>query len=284
MSKLFIMPTDTGFEISKNPRKTDPPAEYPEGIIPRDELLDFINYLREKENVAIESRVEIKRTMFNTYRYSVGALAENELKRIKSSSSAEQVYEKCSAELAKKNSNWKVIPQFGYICEEDLFEYLVTVPGLSQQEAKELTLCIENRVFKRSAWEKDERLSTNFKTWARASGGFLRTRDYLPNLFRLEWLEFCHRNTASDATTFTVTEQSTRGAYNGYAYLTSRLMGASGDGLILGYRDNTNQLDKEKLILLAELLLKETGMPEMWVRNMNEDKLTVIKQKKTGVQ
>lgn len=277
MGKFYLTREDGG-KIGIGTEKPPLVAEVKNERLSRERVLDFITYLRGKGSVAIESRVEISRGFFNLYPHSVYAVAKNEWKTVKGASSSEEVYEKIAARAAKKNSNWQLVPALGYACEEDLIEYLLSL-GFPEGEAADLTCCIENRRFKRSAWENDERLSTDFRVWAGASGGELARRDYLPNLFRLEYLEFCHKNTLSADTEFTVSEHSTRGAYNGYGYLTSRLMGESGDGLILGYRDNYHLLDREKLILLSELILRETGMPEMWVRDMNRDTLTVVARK-----
>lgn len=245
--------------------------------ISRRELMDFIDWLRNKEKISFESRVEIQRTLFRACPYSVTSVAKQALKTIRNADSAEEAYGIFAAELAKAYTRWKSLPGFGYIYEEDLTEYILSL-GFSETDAESMTACIENRRFKGSVWHNDARLSQNFRDWANASGGYLRSRDYIPNLFRLEYLKFCHKNTLSPETAFTVSEHSTRGTYNGYGYLTSRLMGASSDNIVIGYRDNYGKIDKEKLITLAELFAEETAIPEVWIRNMNEDRLTVVRR------
>ena len=283
MSKLYVTKDEIGnIVFGKEKAETVPAAANGERMA-RSEVLDFISYLRRKEKVEIENRIEVRRTLLNSYPYALSKIAKDVLSLIKKASGAEDAYCRLASEAAKANSKHRIMPGFAYVMEEDLTEYLIGC-GYDDEEAKKLTSCIENRAFKRSVWENDERLTENFKVWAAASAGMLMSRRYVTNLFRLEYLEFRAESTDTDDVTYTVYELSTRGPYNGYGYSTSRLMEQSGDGLILGYRDNYHRLDKEKLIILSEMLCKETGLPEMWIRDMNEDKVTVVRRKDDEAQ
>ena len=245
--------------------------------ITRGELLNFITYLREKKNVTIESRTETVRTsLFRVGTVDVGEIARRELELIKSADSSEAVYCELASRKAKGNCRWKTVDGFGYIFEEDLTEYLLSL-GFSADEAEEMTTFIVTGRFKKSEWKKRPELSEEFILWA-GSGVPLMQRNYLPNLFRLDYLEFCHAGTLSPDTSFTVTQAYTGGAYNVYGYLTSGLSKVAEGRIIIGYRDENQKVDREKLIVLAEMICRETGAQEVLLRNVKESMVTIIRQ------
>ena len=252
-------------------------SQKPQVNFSKKETLDFIDYLRGKENVTIESRIEERRTLFSHYSYDSATEIGKALETIKSGKTAMGAYCALAAKKAKLNSNYRLIPEFGYIFYEDIIEYLMNI-GFEEEEAAHLCFVIQSRGFKNSRWKADSRLGTDFAAWAASSMGFLDSREMIFNLFRVDYLEYLHKNTVSDETDFTVTRHTVRGAYNGYAYLTRSMTGKQDDGFIIGYRDTGKNVTAESITALCAFLLKQTDLPEVIARNLDEDEVITVRR------
>ena len=253
-------------------------AKSPEPIVySREETLAYIDYLRNKPYITIDSRVERYRTMFNRYNRSIGTIALRMIEKICSAKSAVDAYHRIAAEKAKYNSSWKLIPELGYIFSEDLGDYIVGL-GFSEDEAKSVAAEIQFGNFKKSQWKDDPRLPVEFVAWAGNSKVPLESRSIIFNLTRFDYIEYKHRTQVTDQTKFTVTKCGLEGLHNAYKYMTKGIEGLGNDCFVIGYRDAEGVVPTEDLIELCEFLMQSTGMPEVILRNITEDEVTVIEE------
>ena len=271
MGKLYLTAAkdDSTVVVGKRPMVNRSPKKY----ITRKEAVAFLTYLREKEYVTIEERTE-ERGLFNRYVFDYRPLESEALDLIKSADTAEDAYGIIASKKAKLNCLWKTFPQGGAFFSEDLVEYLMSL-GMDEEESKQLTICIENRAFSKSKWYKDKRLPDNFRLWAKASAGFLYSRNHITDLFRIDYSEFC-RDILSQEDTFLTLERPWDDAYR---FLVPDNL--PDEVLILTYRGEANTVNKDDFVDAVKTLCKETGVGEVWIRNLNEDKITLVKRKQS---
>ena len=246
----------------------------------RKEAIDFLDYLRRKEQVTVESVVQVHKTFFNTCTIPIAPIAAETLAVIKKAGSGEAAYAALAARKAKANCMWKLVPELGYAFSEDLVEYLMAT-GFSAERASEIAGVIEKRKFRQfykdCRQEDREKFPENFAVWASASPGALESRELLASLFRAEYLEYLHRTSPPESTVLVTKDVPLAGKYNQYRYLSSKLTGKSGDCIVIGFRDGKDRYE-ERLVAEAELLCKDTDCPEIWIRNFDRDCITVVKK------
>ena len=271
----------------------------------KEECLNFIAYLKDLgEKISIESRSEMHRTFFNRYVKDPYRQAAKEVREMcLSSASPLQVYESLAMPRAKQNPNWKLIPGFGAVYEEDVADYLRDC-GYGDADAAAIARAASLRQFNPAAYRDDSRMPEEFRVWGKGCQVPLETREWVTRLFPAEYIAFLHRNQITSETDFSVTEVSTKGTYNFYRYETARtnVSGRShmvinfesknvmtaqevqevfhGDAprITVGLHSLQTEIAREKMIALAKLICRSTGVPEVWLNDLDGgETVTVIK-------
>lgn len=177
MGIIHYTMTSTGISFNKTKDETQ--------YISKEEAINFIEYLRNKEDLIIDER-KVK-GLFNTFDFTY--INKQYAKIIKESISAQDVYEKlCIIEPSSKNYNinHKYLENLNNIYEEDLYEYLTSI---NVKDPLKLTKIIVNNEYKeylRHHTDNDPAISYELDMWARGCK-YLPKRNMLMKLFISEY-------------------------------------------------------------------------------------------------
>ena len=224
--------------------------------ISRLETLEFIEYLRTKEDVMIESQILNLRTFFNRYKLDMGVRARVLLGIIKRARSASEAYRAVAHETAKQNSLWKTFPEGGYMFHEDYDEFIEENPDVLKDEV--------------------------IQKWH--SNGWLESRDIFQNYFPMEYVRFSMTLADPDSENFAVISRSVNtGAYNYYRQLKTNVCLAEQNmdnkipkNVTIGYDSNECSIDLNKLIPLCKLICEQCGAECVSIADYSSDEVVNV--------
>lgn len=219
------------------------------------ELLEFLEYLREKDDVIIESQIIHYRTLFNRHTADKGIYARYLLKVIKKARSAEEAYRMVAHEKAKQNSLWKTFPEGGYMFREDFEELLEQEPEMGNDP-----VIIKWRV-----------------------NGTLETREVIKEYFPTEYVNFIFRLFDQSEGDAAVISYSNKGAFNYYRSEKDKIRKAEKDTgvtvtkrITIGYSGEDAGADIEKMITVAKFICGHLGIDAVNIADYDRDDVICV--------
>lgn len=231
-------------------------------LFTKEETLDFIDFLRKKENVTLDDQILHRRSFFNRWEENTYQRAKMLLDVIRKAKSTQNAYGEIAHLEAKQNNLWRTFPPGGYMFSEDWEEYQKTHPG---------------------------ELPEHIRKWSNASKG-LSSRNIIFQLFPTEYLLFKHRHESEDEQKLTVTEVSLKGWLNGYRYQRSDIQRAQAGldeqlppaekKVMLSYSSSTSGIGPEEGIVMAKYLCEVCDLDRICIYDMDEDNAIVVKKER----
>ena len=221
------------------------------------ETLEFIEYLRTKEDVMIESQILHERSMFNLYKLDMSAYAAKLLDMIKHAGSAAAAYRAVAHDTARQNSLWKTFPEGGYMFREDFDEYLSDHP--------------------------DALLDKAIKKWY--SNGKLASRALFREYFPTEYVRFSMRLCDDDTERYAVAKKSLAGAYNYNRYLLDKVHRAVENpqnkitrSVTIGFNGDETGRDASELIPIGKLICEQYGIECVYIADYTNDEIIHVRK------
>jgi len=219
----------------------------------KQETLEFIEYLRTKPDVLIESQLIRRRTMFGHSDVDLSDNAKVLLDLIKKSPTAIDAYRTVAHRHGRMNSLWRTNESLSYMFEEDLEEYLETYPE-----------AMNDIIFKR--WR---------------ANGRLESRDIFVNYFPTEYIRYCNHLYSKEEQKTSVTVlpyKPHQNIFGDLAFLTldgdrkafeRRVESGEPENkiskkrLTLGFDGKTSGLDAEKMIFIARFIAEQLDLDDV---------------------
>ena len=248
----------------------------------KQETLDFIDYLKRKDDVILESHVFYVRTFFNSYEHDTLPYAKHLLKVIKDAPGVVDAYRAVAHESGKRNSNWKAAPEISYMFYEDFVEYIEAIDGIGRCE-KDRIMCLTNGGSSRKIIVK-ESVPDGVKKWL-ASYSPMIERKVFVEYFPTEYLNFLFEKRQLAEESYVVSVQDDGGSNVFYRKanilreLVDRENKFQSKTAVIGFNDETGDIAPEKCEKIGKFLCEQLGIEQICLKNYASDGVMVIKRK-----
>lgn len=226
----------------------------------KEEMLAFLEYLKEKKDVILDQQ-EGGKKIFHISRDSSYYKAKQYLAVLMASKSTLEAYRTLAHLQARKNPRWKIFPEGGYLFKEDWEELREHTP-----------------------WPLPE----NVARWEAEGTHVLESRQVLFDLFPTEYLLFQHGQADADEPKITVREVSLEGAYHYYRAEkneTDKLRRAIKETVIaeprrvtLCFSSEESGITMEQVISMSKFLCETHQLDQVHIVDHNKDTITVIRR------
>ena len=249
-------------------------------IMTREETLGFISYLKNKENVVLESHIMYFAGMFRMYERDTLPFAKRLLNTIKTAPSVMDAYRTIAHESGKMNSNWKYAREISYMFSEDFVEYVTKIDSISETDKEKIINRVNEGHPCKITLKKDA--PDEIKKWMSSYVPMIK-RSVFVDYFPTEYLNFRFEQFHENDEKYLVSVQ-TDGEYNingRKAKILRELVDENNKNqsktIIVGFNGDETQIPPEKSEKIGKFLCEQLGQNQVLIKDYANNGLIVIK-------
>ncbi len=225
----------------------------------KEETVDFIKYLREKENPLIESQIIYRKSFFNHRYRDMSDRARDMLRKIKGAESPAEAYKTIAHDGAKTNSLWKTVEGAGYMFSEDFDDFIAAF---------------------------GDEIPPKIAKWRDNQGnGTLESRSVIFEHFPTEYVTYLSGKFGIKKGDFTTYEIDKNGIYPGYrreAEFLKRIgkenVPMQKNHVVIGIKSADGTINAEDFLPLAKYVCNTTGTEEVRITDFDSDTVILVKK------